>query len=66
MKVYYAAYSGFHKPQAIKLFDEIADQSHMLYSSALWKFIKDHALDEFINVKEMQFLCKRINKRLKK
>ena len=51
LKVYYSIYSGYIKPKSIKIFDDMAGQSHLLYSPALWKLLKDHTLDEFINVK---------------
>lgn len=66
IKVYYSAYSGLHKPKSTKLFDEIAEKGSLLYSSSLWKLLRDHTLDEFITVKEMQYISKRINARLKK
>ena len=62
LKVYYSIYSGYIKPKSIKIFDEMADQSHLMYSAALWKLLKDHTLDQFINVKEMQILCKKITR----
>lgn len=51
LKLYYSVYSGYHRPMTVKLFDTLADQNNLLYSTALWKLLKDHALDEFINVK---------------
>ncbi len=51
LKLYYSIYSGYHRPMTVKSFDIFADQNNLLYSTALWKLLKDNTLDEFINVK---------------
>lgn len=65
-KVLYGNYSGHHKPKKLDNFTEIAQQYHLLTSAGSWKLLKDHNLDEYITVKEVQYLIKRLNIRLKK
>lgn len=64
--MYYNTYSGFHKPKALDSFDKISEKGNTLFTKSLWKMFKDHTLDEFITVREMQYLVKRINFNLNK
>ena len=50
-KVYYANYSGHHKPKKLDNFSEIADHYHLLTSTGLWKLMRDHSLDKYITVR---------------
>lgn len=66
LKVYYGNYSGHLKPKKLDNFTEIANHYSLMTSSGLWKLLKDHSLDDYLSVRECQFLCKRINIKLKK
>lgn len=66
LKVLYSNYSGHHKPKKLDNFIEIAEKYHLLTSSSLWKLLKEHCLDEYLTVREVNFLCKKININLKK
>lgn len=66
LKVYYNVYSGHNKPQNLDSFDQIAQKVNLLYSANLWKMLKEHGLDEYINSREVQYLCKKINNSLNK
>lgn len=66
MKLYYNIYSGHIKPKNLDSFDQIAQKVNLMYSAHLWKFLKDHTLDEFITVREVQYLSKKINHNLEK
>ena len=66
LKTYYNEYSGFHKPKVLDDFDKLAERGKFLFAKSLWKMLRDHTLDEFITVKEVQFLVKRINSKLEK
>lgn len=66
LRVYYNVYSGFQKPKTLDLFDKIAEKGNYIYAKAIWKLLKDHSLDEFISVKEVQYLIKKINTKLDK
>lgn len=65
-KVYYHNYGGRQRPNTLRLFDEHSERSHLMQSANVWKFLRDHYLDQFITVKEVQFYVQKINANLKK
>lgn len=64
--MYYHNYGGKLRPNTIKLFDDISHTANLMQSANVWKLLRDHNLDLFITVKEVQHTVQRINAHLKK
>jgi hypothetical protein len=65
-KVYYHNYGGKHRPNTIKLFEDLSHTAYLMQTANVWKLLRDNNLDLFITVKEVQHTVQKINAHLKK
>lgn len=61
LKLYYGMYSGHHRAKNLDSFDQIAEKYNLLYSAGLIRMVKENTLDEFLTVRQIQTICKKIN-----
>ncbi len=66
IKLYYNVYGGRLRPNNVKLFEELSEKNSLMQSANVWKLLKDHTLDEFITVKQVNYIIQKVNAILKK
>ena len=54
------------KTNNLNLFDDLAERNSVMQVANVWKLFRDHFLDEFMTVKQAQFLVQKINASKKK
>jgi hypothetical protein len=64
-RLYYTNY-GKLRPNNIKLFEDFSERGGLMQSANVWKLLRDHQLDEYVTVNEVQYLVQRINAHFKK
>lgn len=65
-KIYYNNYGGKLRPNTIKLFEDISERGNLMQTANVWKWLRDHYLDQYITVNQVQFIVQKINAHLKK
>jgi hypothetical protein len=66
LKVFYANYGGKLRPNSISLFEELAEKQSLMQVANVWRLFKDYELDEFMTIREAQYLVQKINTQKKK
>ena len=61
LKILYSNYSGRLKPNSISCFDEMGEKLGLMQTASFWKIFKDFELDEFMTIREAQYLVQKIN-----
>lgn len=66
LRLFYSTYGGKLRPNSLGLFDELAEKNSLMQVADAWKLLKDYRLDEFITIRETQYLVQKINAQNKK
>lgn len=66
LKIFYSNYGGKLRPNSISLFDEMAEKQSLMTVANVWKLFKDFELDQFMTIREAQYLVQKINSQKKK
>ncbi len=61
IKILYSNYSGKLKTNSISCFDEMGEKLSLMQIASCWKMFKDFELDEFMTIREAQYLAQKIN-----
>ena len=61
LKLIFNQYSGHKKGEIPQNFDEIAQKNVFVSSSGLYKFLKDFGFEDYVTLKEVQYLTQKIN-----
>lgn len=61
MRVFYSNYGGKLKVSPTGLIEEQTEKQFLLHLSNVWKLLKDYQLDEFMTIKEAQFMVHKLN-----
>jgi hypothetical protein len=61
LKFIFNQYSGHKKGEIPQNFDEIAQKNVFVSSSGLYKFLKDFGFEDYVTLKEVQYLTQKIN-----
>ena len=61
LKILYTNYSGKLKTNSVSCFDEMGEKLSLMQIASLWKMFKDFKLDEFMAIREAQYLVQKIN-----
>lgn len=66
LKLFYSAYGGKLTPNSLSLFDELAQKNNLMQVANVWKLFKHYRLDEFMTIREAQYLVQKVNALKKK
>lgn len=59
--VYFNTYAGTFRTNNALLFDKLDEKKQLMQLANVWKLLKDHYLDEFITIKEVQRIVQKLN-----
>lgn len=66
LRVYFTHYCGKKHGMTTKFFDEISERHTLLHTSNIFKMVNEHGLSNYITMREIQVLARKVNYKLAK